>query len=135
MGSRPIQLKRVIDLRETITESNATRHLAKMIFLVTATSVRRRSHPRAKAREGWGTRRQHGVYLQSARGFPSYCRLLQLCVLCFGLFQDGNVGIGVFPERQKILVSGECAHTGGIGIRALRGFRLQSIRTSHAQMR
>ena len=129
----------MIDLRETITESNTTRHLAKMIFLVTATSVRRRSHPLAKAREGWGTRsgtrRQDRVYLQSARGFPSYCRLLQLCVLCFGLFQDGNVGIGVLPERQKILVSGECAHTGGIGIRALRGFRLQSIRTSQAQMR
>jgi len=41
----------------------------------------------------------------------------------------------LFPERKEVLVSRDRAHAGGIGIHALRGFRLQSIRTSDAQMR
>src|SRR5262245_19413512 len=32
-------------------------------------------------------------------------RLLQLRVLCLGFFQDGDVGVGVFPEGEEILVS------------------------------
>ena len=36
-------------------------------------------------------------------GEPS---LLQLCVLCFGLLQDRNIRISVFPEREEILVGG-----------------------------
>jgi len=32
--------------------------------------------------------------------------LLQLCEFGLGLLQDGNVGIGVFPERQDVLKSG-----------------------------
>jgi hypothetical protein len=31
--------------------------------------------------------------------------LLQLCVFDLGLLQDGNVGVGVFPEGEEILVS------------------------------
>jgi hypothetical protein len=31
-------------------------------------------------------------------------QLLQLRVFCFGFLQDGNVGVGVFPEDEKILV-------------------------------
>jgi len=38
--------------------------------------------------------------------------LLQLRVLGFGLLQDWDVGVGVFPEREEILVGGECL--GGI---------------------
>jgi hypothetical protein len=30
--------------------------------------------------------------------------LLQFGVLGFGLLQDGDVGVGVFPETQKILI-------------------------------
>src|ERR1022692_444280 len=30
--------------------------------------------------------------------------LLQLRVLCLGLLQDGYVGVGVFPEREEILI-------------------------------
>jgi hypothetical protein len=30
--------------------------------------------------------------------------LLQLRVLGFGFLQDGDVGIGVFPEREEILI-------------------------------
>ncbi len=37
-------------------------------------------------------------------------QLLQLCVFCLGLLQDGDVGVGVFPEREEIL---EC--TAGFG--------------------
>jgi hypothetical protein len=33
-------------------------------------------------------------------------KLLQLGVLCLGLFQDGDVGIGVFPEGEEFLVGG-----------------------------
>jgi cytochrome oxidase assembly protein ShyY1 len=32
--------------------------------------------------------------------------LLQLGVLRLALFQDGNIGVGVFPEREEILVRG-----------------------------
>src|ERR1700675_1665430 len=61
--------------------------------------------------------------------------LLKLRVLTFGLLQDGDVGVGILPEREEIRVSGERPYTGGIGIRALRGPRLQRIGTSHTQMR
>ena len=57
---------------------------------------------------------------------------LQLCVLGFGLLQDGDVGIGVFPEREEVFVGSECPDTGGVGIGSLRGSRLQGIGTSHS---
>ena len=33
-------------------------------------------------------------------------KLLQLRVLCFGFLQDGDVGVGVFPEGEEILIGG-----------------------------
>ena len=33
--------------------------------------------------------------------------LVQLRVLRLGLLQDGDVGVGVFPEREEIFVGGE----------------------------
>jgi len=33
--------------------------------------------------------------------------LLQLRVLRFGLLQDGDVGVGVFPESEEVVVGGE----------------------------
>src|SRR5437016_2222198 len=33
---------------------------------------------------------------------------LQLRVLPLGLLQDGDVGVGVFPEGKEILISGAC---------------------------
>src|SRR5271165_2257036 len=50
--------------------------------------------------------------------------LLQSCVFRLGFFQDGDVGVGIFPEAEELFVGGECPDAGGIGIRALRGFRL-----------
>ena len=35
--------------------------------------------------------------------FYSASELLQLRVLGLGFFQDGNIGIGVFPEREGVL--------------------------------
>ena len=32
--------------------------------------------------------------------------LLQPCVLCFGLLQDTDVRVGVFPEGEEVLISG-----------------------------
>src|ERR1700732_1754461 len=62
-------------------------------------------------------------------------RLFQLRVLRFRFLQDGDVGVGAFPEGEKIFVGGECTDSGGIGTRALRSSRLQSIRPSRAQTR
>src|ERR1022692_153592 len=61
-------------------------------------------------------------------------RLLQLRVLAFGLFQDGDVGVGILPEREEIFVGGERADAGGIDIRPLRGSLLQNAGTSHSKM-
>src|ERR1039458_2206629 len=58
--------------------------------------------------------------------------LLQLRVLRFGFFQDGEVGVGVFPEPEKILVSG--AGTGSVRVGALRSFRLQNVCSCQPQM-
>src|SRR5258708_32530523 len=41
--------------------------------------------------------------LQCGRVF-SLSALLQLRVLGFGLLQDGDVRVGVFPEREEILI-------------------------------
>jgi hypothetical protein len=43
-------------------------------------------------------------------------------VLRFGIFQDGDVGVGVSPEREEILLGGERADAGGVGIGSLRHF-------------
>ena len=40
---------------------------------------------------------------------------LQLRVLGFGLLQDGYVGVGVFPQREEILVVGQSLGARSIG--------------------
>src|ERR1019366_1233647 len=62
-------------------------------------------------------------------------RLLQLRVLRLGLPQDGDVGVGVFPEGEEVFVGGERSDASGIGVRPLRGSRLQSVGLSHSQTR
>ncbi len=49
---------------------------------------------------------------------------LQLGILRLRFFQQREVGVGIFPEREEILVSGERPSAGGIGVRALRSSRL-----------
>ena len=60
---------------------------------------------------------------------------MQLRVLGLGLFQDGDIGVGVFPEGEEVFVSGERTHSGGISIRPLRSSGLQGVGPSHSQMR
>ena len=43
-------------------------------------------------------------------------QLLQLRILRLGLLQDGDVGVGVFPEGEEVLVSRERSDAGGIGV-------------------
>ena len=51
--------------------------------------------------------------------------LLQLRVLRLSLFQDGDVGVGVFPQREEILIR-------GVGLRRIA---LQGIGAGAAEMR
>jgi len=60
---------------------------------------------------------------------------LELRVLRLGLLQDWDVGFGLFPEIEEILVGGKRPDASGIGIRTLCGFRLQGIRPGYAQAR
>src|SRR5215831_15415505 len=50
--------------------------------------------------------------------------LLQLCVFLFGSFKNGDICIGVFPEREKILIRGPC----------FNGVALHGISTTELQM-
>src|ERR1035438_3597094 len=68
-------------------------------------------------------------------GYPQGDRLLQLREFRLGFLQDGDVGVGVFPEGEEVFVGGESASAGEVGIRSLRGFRLQGIGSRHSQMR
>src|ERR1035437_2791201 len=45
--------------------------------------------------------------IKSMVGGREHTFLLQLRVLRSGFLQDGDVGVGVFPERQEIFVGGE----------------------------
>ena len=59
----------------------------------------------------------------------------QLRVLGLGLLEYGDVGVCVFPKSVEVFVSGKRPDAGSVGIRSLRGLRLQGIGTSHSQMR
>ena len=51
-------------------------------------------------------------------GRPARVALLQLSVLRLGFLQDGDVGVGVFPEREEILISAASfGGVAGLGIR------------------
>ena len=65
---------------------------------------------------------------------PDFARLLQLRILRFRLFQDRNVGIGVFPEREEIFVGGKGPDAGGVGIRSLRSLGLLPVHASDTEM-
>src|SRR5215469_2870133 len=58
---------------------------------------------------------------------PDQFLVLHLCVLCFGLLQDRNGRISVFPEREEILVGST-----GLGGVTLYGV---SARQSQARQR
>jgi len=61
--------------------------------------------------------------------------LLELRVLGLGFFQDGDEGVGLFPEGKEVFVGGESPDAGGVGIPSLRRSRLQGVGTRHSQVR
>ena len=61
--------------------------------------------------------------------------LLQFRVFGFGLFQDGHVRVGVFPQREKILVGGAGFGAGGVGLGALRRRGFERVRAAEAETR
>ena len=61
---------------------------------------------------------------QKASEEEEVSQLLQLRVLRLGFLQDGDVGVGVFPESEEVFVGGESAYAGSIGIGALGSSRL-----------
>src|SRR6266849_5149784 len=61
-------------------------------------------------------------------------RLLQLRVLRFGLLEDGDVGISVLPQGEKIVISDEGPAAGSIGGDTLVCPRLQGVRAPQSEM-
>ena len=72
-------------------------------------------------------RQGHGLWIRKAFQFVNLRRfcsivirylintLLQVRVLGLGLLQDGDLAVGVFPERQEILIRG--TSFGGVALR------------------
>src|SRR6516164_499022 len=51
---------------------------------------------------------------EKSLGAQFHAHLMQLCVFRLGLLQDGDVGVGVFPEGEEILIGGLCL--GGVAL-------------------
>src|SRR6266478_451985 len=73
---------------------------------------------------------------------PAYTResnfnpqLKQLRILSLGLLQDGDVWVGVFPQREEIFVRAECPDAGRVGVRALQGSCLHYVGAGETYMR
>ena len=62
-------------------------------------------------------------------------KLLQLRVFRLGGSENGNVGVGVFPQSEEIFVGGERSDASCVGFRSLRGLGLQSICARHPETR
>jgi hypothetical protein len=58
-----------------------------------------------------------GTWKRKRRESAVSCRrrLLDLRVFGSGLFEDGNIGVGVFPQREEIAVAGEGPAVGSGG--------------------
>src|SRR5260370_37301347 len=56
-------------------------------------------------------------------------------MLRFSLFQDGDVWVGVFPQREEIFVRAECPDAGRVGVRALQGSCLHYVGAGETYMR
>jgi len=50
--------------------------------------------------------------------------LLQLRIFDFGLLQDGNIGVGVFPEGEEILIG--CLGLGGVMLHGISPGQFQA---------
>src|SRR5215472_17782450 len=54
------------------------------------------------------------------RGFSEHGESSQLRVLRFGLLQDGDVRVGVFPESEEVLIRSACFGASGFCSGGLR---------------
>src|SRR5450432_3428339 len=61
--------------------------------------------------------------------------LMQLGVLGSGFLQDWNVGVGIFPKRQKFFITRKRPDACGVCIGSLRDSRLQGLRAGQLQSR
>ena len=59
--------------------------------------------------------------------FFGHYKLPQLGIFGLGGDEDGNVRVGVLPEREKIFVSGERPNAGGVGIRPCEVFASKAL--------
>jgi hypothetical protein len=60
---------------------------------------------------------------------------LQLRVLRFGLLQDGDFGVGVFPEGDEIVVGCASFRADAVGLRTLQGLCLKRVGATETEMR
>jgi hypothetical protein len=67
---------------------------------------------------------------RSSQGTPS-ALLLKFRVLRLGLFQDGNVGVGILPEDEGIVVGGAFALLVSPAIKYARPNKIQSAQQHH----
>src|SRR5271169_1156351 len=65
-----------------------------------------------------------GTALMQAVNEQPWVRLLQLRVFCLGFFQDWDVGVGVFPEREEILIGG--FGFGGVALHGISATQLEA---------
>jgi len=65
---------------------------------------------------------------------PLVSRSLKLGVLGLRQLQNGDVGVGVFPKREKIIIGGTGFGTSGVGAVALQGLSLKRVGAGEAEM-
>ena len=61
-----------------------------------------------------------------------FFQLLQLRVVRLGFFQDGDVGVGVFPEGEEILIRG--AGFGGVAGHCIGTTELQMAQSAEREV-
>ena len=59
--------------------------------------------------------------------------LLQLRVFSLGLFVDGNVGVGVFPEGEEVLIRG--FRFGGVALHGVSATELKMGKSADGRVR
>ena len=60
---------------------------------------------------------------------------LKACVFGFGLLVDGDVGVGVFPEGEKVFVCRQSSNPRRVRIGVGGVLRLQGVRSGYTKPR
>src|SRR6202049_5088479 len=89
--------------------------------------------PAPQCRQSWKEDRSFGWLETPASGCqPSSGR--QFRVFRFRSDEDGDAGVGVFPEREEILVAGPGFGACGVSIGTLDGLRLKRVGAGEAEV-